>query len=460
VGILSRISVTSSARRILGRFFDPVDSLLETPSTGSSVGDRSCSVDAQLRSRGLSLNEYKRRILGVCLQLIVALLLFMAAPAFASDGALEINQTCAVQTGCVSGDLAGYPVTISQPGGYVLTSNLTVSSESLGGIEIASSYVKLDLNGFKVEGAGITSSTTGIKAIGALQKAGVAVHNGMVSNFSTGIDLGYQSRVESVRVTHFSEIGIRVDGDVSDCLVDEKGSPNSGIGISASGAITNNRVAAGSGINHSGSGAHGTTEGNNVVATNSGIVSSSQISSNRVISGGDGLAGFDFRNNLVEAGSTPVRGTIDMGGNVCNGVICPAVTALKLRNADTDRFVETVENGDDFSISAVGGCLAIQVELNDSATSLRYDWTPPGGTEVEAYFWENNKPFCWHKDIGWAFSPEVADCDCSSEMAQLGDHQVEFTPCSVDVNFGAGETCVGNGGVEGSSTYVIFTIEP
>jgi hypothetical protein len=394
----------------------------------------------------------------VHLQLIVAVLLFLTTPAFALDGAFEINQTCAVQTGCFPGDSAGYPVTISQSGGYVLTSNLTVSSESLGGIEIASHYVKLDLNGFKVEGAGITSSTTGIKAIGALQKAGVAVHNGMVSSFSTGIDLGSPSHVRSVRVTNFSDTGIRVGGDVSDCLVDEGGSPNSGVGISASGAITNNRVAAGSGINSYG--LHGTTEGNNVVATNVGISGSQRKSNNRVISDGDGLVGGDFRNNLVEAGSRPVRGAIDMGGNVCNGMICPAVTALKLRNADTDRFVETVEDGDQYSIAAVGGCLSIQVELNNSATSLRYDWTPPGGTQVQAYFWENNKPFCWHTDVGWAFQPEVADCVCSTEMAQLGGHQVVFTPCSVNVNFGLGETCVGNGGVEGSSRSVLFAIEP
>lgn len=37
-------------------------------------------------------------------------------PASASDGVLEINQTCAIQTGCFAGDTAGLPVTISASG--------------------------------------------------------------------------------------------------------------------------------------------------------------------------------------------------------------------------------------------------------------------------------------------------------------------------------------------------------
>ena len=39
--------------------------------------------------------------------------LLLATPARAGDGALEINQTCAVNTGCFARDTAGFPVTIS-----------------------------------------------------------------------------------------------------------------------------------------------------------------------------------------------------------------------------------------------------------------------------------------------------------------------------------------------------------
>ena len=52
---------------------------------------------------------------------VVLALLFslVTIPAIASDGVLEINQTCAVQTGCFSGDVAGFPVTISTSGSYL-----------------------------------------------------------------------------------------------------------------------------------------------------------------------------------------------------------------------------------------------------------------------------------------------------------------------------------------------------
>jgi hypothetical protein len=47
---------------------------------------------------------------------------------FASDGQLEINQACAVNTGCFPGDDPGFPVTITQPGSYRLTGNLDLSA--------------------------------------------------------------------------------------------------------------------------------------------------------------------------------------------------------------------------------------------------------------------------------------------------------------------------------------------
>jgi len=36
-------------------------------------------------------------------------------PALASGGVLEINQSCAVNTGCFTGDSAGFPVEIKNP---------------------------------------------------------------------------------------------------------------------------------------------------------------------------------------------------------------------------------------------------------------------------------------------------------------------------------------------------------
>ncbi len=90
------------------------------------------------------------------------LLLTLANPTFASDGVLEINQTCAIQTGCFPGDLPGFPVRLSEAGSYRLTSNLVVTNAVTRGIEILSSDTTLDLSGYGVEAGGPDGSTNGV----------------------------------------------------------------------------------------------------------------------------------------------------------------------------------------------------------------------------------------------------------------------------------------------------------
>ncbi len=84
------------------------------------------------------------------LPLIALLLLALAGPALAVDGVIEINQTCAVNTGCSVGDSAGLPVSITNPGSYRLTSNLTTGSKQVTAILITTSDVTVDLNGFTI----------------------------------------------------------------------------------------------------------------------------------------------------------------------------------------------------------------------------------------------------------------------------------------------------------------------
>ena len=84
--------------------------------------------------------------------ILVLLFLTLVTPALASDGVLEINQTCALETGCFVGDSAGFPVTITAPGSYRLTSSLNPTGASV--ILIGSSRVQVDLNGF-----GLTTSS-------------------------------------------------------------------------------------------------------------------------------------------------------------------------------------------------------------------------------------------------------------------------------------------------------------
>lgn len=81
-----------------------------------------------------------------------AIILLLAGTSLA-NGKIEINQLC-VSTGCFAGDDSSFPVEISEPGSYRLTSNLLVGGlgDPVAGIHIFASRVTLDLGGSVVEG--------------------------------------------------------------------------------------------------------------------------------------------------------------------------------------------------------------------------------------------------------------------------------------------------------------------
>ncbi|MBY6203515.1 hypothetical protein [Halomonas denitrificans] len=135
------------------------------------------------------------------------------SPAVAGEGAIEINQLC-VATGCFDGDSPGWPVRITEPGSYVLTSNLDVPSSSEG-VEIQASQVVLDLGGHAIRsghvctGDGPTcSGAAGIRGIGfgvMNFPSSITIRNGTVQGFE----------FECMRV---SGAGVVVrDLQVSDC---------------------------------------------------------------------------------------------------------------------------------------------------------------------------------------------------------------------------------------------------
>jgi hypothetical protein len=162
----------------------------------------------------------------ISMRLMLTLLLLFAlvgpAPALAVDGVLEINETCAVQTGCFSGDTAGYPVTIDGTAGssYRLTSNLTVPSENTTAVQINSNDVTLDLNGFAIRGITTCSGTgltlncspTGTGSGVSSSSNRLIVQNGTISAMgSRGITLGgVDHLVKGVVVSGNGGVGIRV----------------------------------------------------------------------------------------------------------------------------------------------------------------------------------------------------------------------------------------------------------
>ena len=149
------------------------------------------------------------------------LTLAFALPVFAVDGVREINQACAVNTGCFPGDTAAFPVVITASGSYRLTSDL--SPAAADAINVNAEDVTIDLNGFRLVGAGCC---TGISADATPH---VAVRNGLVRGFQFGLDMGAHNRVENLPVRNCGATGIIMNGPggfvrgniVTDNLADE-----------------------------------------------------------------------------------------------------------------------------------------------------------------------------------------------------------------------------------------------
>jgi parallel beta-helix repeat protein len=170
----------------------------------------------------------------------------VATPALATDGVVEINQACAVHTGCFSGDTAGLPVTIDGTAGhsYRLTSDLTVPDENTDGIVVSTSSVSIDLNGFEIAGPVTCSgnppgvpltcnpaSGTGSgvwRSTGA--ERGISVKNGSITGMgSYGVRLGSDAEITNLRVRWNWGTGISVSANstISGNTVSENG--NDGI---------------------------------------------------------------------------------------------------------------------------------------------------------------------------------------------------------------------------------------
>lgn len=147
-------------------------------------------------------------------------LVFGARSVPALDGVIEINQSRALAGGIGGGlpqDPPGFPVTITQPGSYRLTSNLAVASASTNGIEINAPGVSLDLGGFEIRGPGSCSccpiSCAGSSGAGVLVGAStVSVTGGSIRGFGSGVSAGSlgRTRIEQLDVSEIAGIGLAV----------------------------------------------------------------------------------------------------------------------------------------------------------------------------------------------------------------------------------------------------------
>lgn len=135
--------------------------------------------------------------------------LLFATSAQAVDGVREINQAGALAGGITTADASGFPVTLSEAGSYVLTSNLSVPAATTG-IDVEVSGVTIDLNGFTIEGN--SSADYGIDLD---TSSGVIIKNGQIRDFSlAGVYNGDPSanynRVHDVQVIDNGSAGTGV----------------------------------------------------------------------------------------------------------------------------------------------------------------------------------------------------------------------------------------------------------
>jgi hypothetical protein len=180
------------------------------------------------------------RLAGGCfLALTVAAVVGTPSLVLAVDGVIEINQASAEAGGVTAGDSAGFPVTISEPGSYRLTGNLTIPDYYYYAITITSDDVTLDLNGFAISGpvscsgsgSSVVCSPSGAwHGINASGQSRTVVRNGTVRGFtSIGIFLGSYGRVEHVVATSNGGSGINA-GDRS-VITDVTSASNGDSGI-------------------------------------------------------------------------------------------------------------------------------------------------------------------------------------------------------------------------------------
>jgi hypothetical protein len=307
-----------------------------------------------------------------CRAVLVVAAMAAAASARAGDGRIEINQTCAVRTGCTSSDPPGFPVELLSSGSYLLTSNLEVSDPNRSAILVNSDHVWIDLAGFTLQGpnacenpgpqcvlqgfgAGvviITGSYTtvrngtarGFGGGGILLYDHARVENVLVSeNGGAGVTTNDGSLVRGVRAVRNLGVGISgfllTDADgKANVLVDNLIDRNQAHGLrTGEGAVVAGNLSDGNG----GSGiealvgAHAIHDnrvrrnsGNGIRASAGALVDGNTVTENA----GLGLflnpaAGYVFnviRSDPAIGGSTTVNGGQNLSGNLCNGsTTCP-----------------------------------------------------------------------------------------------------------------------------------------
>lgn len=157
---------------------------------------------------------------------LFALAAFAAAAGAGAGSAqaqAQINQDNALAGNVTPGDTAGFPITISQPGSYKLTSNLYPGDKAA--IVVSADNVTIDLNGFSIQGPGtckmssyvVTCSGTSMPNVNGIElystKTGMTVRNGTIQGFSgNGVRAFTGVVIDGVRLAMNAKAGASIYG--------------------------------------------------------------------------------------------------------------------------------------------------------------------------------------------------------------------------------------------------------
>lgn len=271
---------------------------------------------------------------------ILALILAGVTPsAIAADGALEINQDC-VAVGCFAGDAPGFPVTINQPGTYVLTSDLAPpGSPGLDAIRATVAPVDIDLKGHSINGGATCVGTPVTGCTGAMGHVGILlsnggnpgifhIHNGTVRGFSVqdiaitdagdgtvlerltiaenagivalnigGVTVASSVRVRDSQIVRNAGYGVAVDNPGARIIIENCsliGNNYAGASLPSGGVLIGNRV---------------NNNGNAVGGGNEGVICNAACAL--------GQNTFQGNNGGPANAQWSIVTLLDMGGNVC-----------------------------------------------------------------------------------------------------------------------------------------------
>lgn len=248
--------------------------------------------------------------------------LLLSFTAVASDGVIEINQACAISTGCFSGDAAGFPVTIDGSAGssYRLTSNLVVPNVNTTGVVVSATSIHLDLSGFAIARAGcVQADCTAAAGSGFGIEATVrnlTVRNGLIQGVgSDGIKLSNQSLVADMRIRLNGGSGIFTTARVTvrDSTIEHN--EVTGIRTTNGGHVTNSviRNNAGEGINFQSGPGH---VSNSIIAFNGSSSSTSAIFCG---SANPGSGQCHILDNTIASGPVSLGPNGRVSGNMIDG---------------------------------------------------------------------------------------------------------------------------------------------